>query len=105
MCELQMSNIKEAVHRIFEAEGFKASETPQLSEQLRQLLLENPDLSDDDVDKILGCTSININGGQRQTRRARNRRSARCRRAAPSSRRGHGRQSRHNAASTRRQLK
>ncbi len=66
MCDLQLSNIKEAVRLIFEDEGFKSDETPQLSEQLRQLLLENGSRTDDEVDAILGCASINIGGGSRK---------------------------------------
>ena len=66
MCDLQLTNIKEAVRLIFEDEGFKSADTPQLSEQLRQLLLENGTRTDDDVDHILGCASINIGGGRKR---------------------------------------
>ena len=68
MCDLQLSNIKEAVRLIFEDEGFKSADTPQLSEQLRQLLLENRSRTDDEIDAILGCASIDIGGGRRKRR-------------------------------------
>jgi hypothetical protein len=80
MCDLQLSNIKEAVRLIFEDEGFKSADTPQLSEQLRQLLLENGSRTDDEVDAILGCATINIGGSRKRrqsTKKSRVRRHAR----------------------------
>ena len=103
-----------AVRAIYENEGFKAADTPELSEQLRDLLLENDERKADEADEILGCTAISIKGGTRQktdvdhfltTRRPRNRRSGRRTASAPSSRLGPGRRSRRSGASTRRRLK
>jgi hypothetical protein len=86
MCDLQLSNIKEAVRLIFEDEGFKSAETPQLSEQLRQLLLENGSRTDDEVDTILGCTTINIGGRRRRTKRRKGHSKSRVRRHLRSTR-------------------
>jgi hypothetical protein len=88
MCDLQLSNIKEAVRQIFEDEGFKSADTPQLSEQLRQLLLENGSRTDDEVDTILGCTTINIGGSRRDRvlKRRKSRSKTRVRRHARSTR-------------------
>lgn len=55
-----------AVRAIYEHEGFSAKETPELSEQLRDLLLENEGRKSDEADEILGCTTINISGGKRR---------------------------------------
>jgi hypothetical protein len=63
MCDLQPDRIADAVRTIFIDEGFNPVETPETSEQLRQLLLENGSRTEDDVDKILGCATIKMNGG------------------------------------------
>ena len=93
-----------AVRAIYENEGFRTADTPELSEQLRDLLLENDARKADEADEILGCTVISIKGGM-TTRRQRSRRSGRRKVGAPSSRRSPGRRSRRSGASTRRRLK
>lgn len=55
-----------AVRAIYEHEGFRAADTPELSEQLRDLLLENEGRKSDEADEILGCTAISIKGGKRR---------------------------------------
>ncbi len=55
-----------AVRAIYENEGFSANDTPELSEQLRDLLLENEARNADKADEILGCTAISIKGGRRR---------------------------------------
>ena len=52
-------------------EGFSANDTPELSEQLRDLLLENEGRKADEADELLGCTAISIKGGvSKKMRRA-----------------------------------
>ena len=91
MCDLQPDRIADAVRTIFMDEGFDPAETPETSEQLRRLLLENGSRSIDDVDKILGCATINMNGGfakRGKARKTRRHRKAKGRRRA--SRRSQG---------------
>ena len=58
-----------AVRAIYENEGFSSNDTPELSEQLRDLLLENEGRKSDEADEILGCTAISIKGGRGRRRR------------------------------------
>ena len=60
-----------AVRAIYEHEGFSANDTPELSEQLRDLLLENEARKADEADELLGCTTISIKGGRRKSRKGR----------------------------------
>jgi len=88
MCDLQPDRIADAVRTIFMDEGFNPVETPETSEQLRQLLLENGSRTEDDVDKILGCATIKMNGGfaKRSNRKTRRSKAKRTRSRASRSR-------------------
>lgn len=66
MCDLQPENIANAIREIFMDNNLNPVETPETSEQLRALLLKTRVRSKDDVDKILGCASIQVDGGRRR---------------------------------------
>ncbi len=72
-----------AVRAIYENEGFSAADTPELSEQLRDLLLENDARNINEADELLGCTAIAIKGGTRRRARVLTKRRKTRRRAPP----------------------
>lgn len=95
MCDLSASHVADilkviltdpgfdyegAVRSIYENEGFKSADTPELSEQLRDLLLENESRHINEADEILGCTTISIKGGVRRPSRKTKRKSRKTRR-------------------------